>query len=68
MVEKIIDEFVKKSWEREYEKEKEEEKQAYLNGAVKSIKNILKKGISSYGTIYEINQVMEELKNEIGEI
>lgn len=68
MVEKIIDEFVKKSWERNYEKEKEEEKQAYLNGAVKSIKNILEKGISSYGTIYEINQVMEELKNEIGEI
>lgn len=68
MVEKIIDEFVKKSWEREYEKEKEEERKAYINGAVKSIKHILERGISPYGTIYEINQVMEELKNEIGEI
>lgn len=66
--EKIRDEFEKKDWDRDYEQEKEAEREAYINGALKSIRKILMGIKSPSAYIKEIDEVMEELKDEIGQI
>ena len=68
MEEKIYEEFVVKPWDRDYEKEREAEKEEYLRGAVKAIRQILKEVRSSRTYIKEIDEILEELKDEVGEI
>ena len=66
--EKIRDEFEKKNWDRDYEQEKEAEREEYIRGAVRSIRKILTGIKSPRAYIKEIDEVMEELKDEIGQI
>lgn len=66
--EKIRDEFEKKDWDRDYEQEKEAEREEYIRGVVRSIRKILTGIKSPSAYIKEIDEVMEELKDEIGQI
>lgn len=66
--EKIRDEFEKKDWDRDYEQEKEAEREEYIRRAVRSIRKILTGIKSPSAYIKEIDEVMEELKDEIGQI
>lgn len=68
MEEKIYEEFVVKPWDRDYEQEREAEKEEYLRGAVRAIRKILMGIKSPSAYIKEIDEILEELKDEVGEI
>ena len=63
MVEKIYEEFVKKSWDNDITEQRKEEIKEYKKTALELIaKAVCREDLR------EIKEIIEELENEIGEI